>query len=124
MVENSRSYEGGAAHDASCWYLVFCKPRSEKVAVRNLARQGYSFYFPELRARLRVGPAWRDRIAPLFPRYLFVGVRAGQALAPVRSTLGVAGLVRFGGEFAQVPERVVEALRARADAATGLHRLA
>ena len=40
----------------------------------------------------------------------------------MRSTRGAVGLVRFGGQPAVVPEAVMEALRQREDAETGLHQ--
>ena len=51
---------------------------------------------------------------PLFPRYLFVGAPEGQAWAPVRSTVGVTSLVRFGGVYATVPPVLIETLLAAA----------
>ena len=41
----------------------------------------------------------------------------------MRSTLGVASVVRFGSRYTIVPDEVIDGLLARADAATGLHRL-
>ena len=48
----------------------------------------------------------------MFPRYLFLWAVPGQDdLRPVRSTRGVVGLVRFGGELRPVPESVITELR-------------
>ncbi len=64
---------------------------------------------------------WSDIVEPLFPRYLFLAPASErQSLAPVRSTLGVCDLVRFGGKPAAVPETVVEALRQREDPGAGI----
>ncbi len=104
------------------WYTVFCKPRGERTAEANLGNQGYAVYLPRLLTQRRRAGKWVKRIEPLFPRYLFLKPRdAGQSLAPVRSTLGVASLVRFGGQPAVVSDAVVEALRARQDPAGGVH---
>jgi transcriptional antiterminator RfaH len=68
---------------------------------------------------------WRESIAPLFPRYLFLQLDEGrEALGPVRSSVGVAGIVRFGASYAIVSERIMAELREREDPQTGLHRLA
>ena len=40
----------------------------------------------------------------------------------MRSTRGVVGLVRFGGQPAVVPDAVMDALRQREDAASGMHQ--
>jgi transcriptional antiterminator RfaH len=96
------------------WYTVFCKPHGEKTAETNLENQGYAVYLPRLLTSRRRAGKWVKRIEPLFPRYLFLRPRdARQSLAPVRSTLGVTSLVRFGGQPAVVPDVVVDALRAR-----------
>lgn len=107
------------------WYLIHTKPRGETLAESNLARQGYELYLPRLAQPVRSGGGkWRDRIAALFPRYLFLRLNEGeQALSPVRSTPGVANIVRFGSVFTIVPDQIIGGLRARADPATGLHRL-
>jgi transcriptional antiterminator RfaH len=44
-----------------------------------------------------------------------VGANDEQSWAPVRSTLGVASLVRFGGQVAEVPLKLIEGLRNAAD---------
>jgi transcriptional antiterminator RfaH len=124
MPEIPRTYERSHEPVEGDWFLVHCKPRSEKLALANLERQGYTHYFPEILTCVRTVRGWQERISPLFPRYLFVRVFTGhQALAPVRSTLGVTDVVRFGGRYARVPRRVIAALQARADALTGLHRV-
>lgn len=106
------------------WYLIQTKPSGESVAQLNLERQGYEIYVPRLARLVRRRGHECDQVVPLFPRYLFLHLDEGhQPLAPVRSTTGVASIVRFGFNHAIVPDHVVRDLRARADAVTGLHRL-
>jgi transcriptional antiterminator RfaH len=106
------------------WYLVRTKPNAEARAHAHLNRQTYSVYLPQLLQSVPWRGRWRDRIVPLFPGYLFLHLDEGrQPLAPVRSTLGVAGLVRFGESYAIVPDQIVGELRARADPESGMHRL-
>jgi transcriptional antiterminator RfaH len=106
------------------WYLIHTKPAREVLAEFNLKRQGYQVYYPRLLRPTRIRGRWVDRVASLFPRYLFLGLAVGhQAMGPVRSTVGVASIVRFGNDYAVVPDGVVENLRRRADPTTGLHRL-
>jgi transcriptional antiterminator RfaH len=65
-----------------------------------------------------------DRVEPLFPRYLFLQIDVEeQSLAPVRSTVGVTDIVRFGAEYAAVLDEIVQELMNRAEPETGLHRL-
>lgn len=108
------------------WHAVFCKPRGEETAEANLEKQGYVVYLPRLLNRFWRAGKRVQRIEPLFPRYLFLRQPdEGQSLAPVRSTLGVTGLVRFGGQPAVVSEELIEALRAREEPANGtrVHRV-
>ena len=102
------------------WYAVFCKPRGEYRAETNLRNQGYAVYLPRLLNCFWRSGKWAERIEPLFPRYLFLQQRnADQSLATVRSTLGVAGLVRFGEQLAVVPEAMIDALRAGEGSSSG-----
>jgi transcriptional antiterminator RfaH len=106
------------------WYLIHTKPTREVAAEVNLRRQGYEVYYPRLLRPTRVHGRWVDRVASLFPRYLFLRLAVGhQAMGPVRSTVGVANIVRFGYDYAVVPDAIVENLRMQADPETGLHRL-
>jgi transcriptional antiterminator RfaH len=106
------------------WYLIHTKPLSEALAQTNLERQAYEVYLPRATQSVRYNGHWRERIVALFPRYLFLRLAEGrQSLAPVRSTLGVASVVRFGSKYTIVPDEVIRKLMVRADAATGLHRL-
>ena len=72
------------------WYVVKSKPRAEREAASQLRAQQYRVVLPEL-----IQP--RKRWEALFPSYLFVQtVDDNQSIAPIRSTLGVSMLVRFG----------------------------
>jgi len=106
------------------WYLIHTKPLAEPAAKANLARQGYESYLPRLVEIVRRQNAYREQAGPLFPRYLFLRLDEGvQSLAPVRSTIGVATVVRFGSNYAVVPDRIIADLRAREDRISGLHTL-
>jgi transcriptional antiterminator RfaH len=114
----------GTERAGKCWYLVYSKPRQEKAAVENLLRQNYQVYFPQIRI-------WRTRrrnrqlvVEPLFPRYLFIHLDSqSDNWAPIRSTLGVTSLVRFGAEPARVPDELIAYLQSRQNA-EGLHEWA
>jgi transcriptional antiterminator RfaH len=105
-----------------CWYAVRCKPRQETVAEENLQRQDFRVYLPRIRIRQRRRGRWLDTVEVLFPRYIFIRINPlRRSTATVRSTRGVVGLVRFGGQPAVVPDAVMDALLQREDAASGLH---
>ncbi|MEO5342425.1 MAG: transcription/translation regulatory transformer protein RfaH [Gammaproteobacteria bacterium SHHR-1] len=98
------------------WYLIHSKPRQEFRALENLQAQGFHCYLPQLRVeRLRRKRLqWFDE--PLFPRYLFIrlgGDDTPQDWSPIRSTLGVSRLVRFGDEPARVDDALIAFLQQR-----------
>ena len=94
------------------WYAVHARPRQEAVAELNLERQGYHTYLPKILLRKRRRDKWTRVVEPLFPRYLFIRVDPKQqSLAPVRSTLGVAALVRFGHLLRPVPDEIIACLK-------------
>lgn len=98
------------------WYLVYTKPRQESVARTNLARQGYETYLPMMRQTRRQRGRRRTLISPMFPRYLFVHLdRTTDDWGPIRSTLGVVSVVRFGQLPAEAPDDLVTLLRSRED---------
>ena len=106
------------------WYVIRSKPRGESTAQTHLERQGFRVYFPRILQPTRVRGRWLDRIEPLFPRYLFLQIDVEeQSLAPVRSTVGVTDIVRFGAQYATVLDEIVQELMNRAEPETGLHRL-
>jgi transcriptional antiterminator RfaH len=106
------------------WYLIYTKPSSEALALRNLARQAYDAYLPRVVHTVRRAGRCQERVGALFPRYLFLRLNEGeQPLGPVASTVGVAGVVRCGPRYTVVPDQVIRDLQARADPVTGLHRL-
>lgn len=101
---------------ALAWYVVHTKPRQEHIALDNLQRQGYACYLPYIRVeRVRRRQAMTVR-EPMFPRYLFIQLDSseqGKSWSPIRSTLGVTGLVRFGARAAKVDDALIALLRQR-----------
>lgn len=90
------------------WHVVQSKPKAEREACEQLRRQGFVVALPEL-----IRP--RKRWEALFPRYMFLQPGSSeQSIAPVRSTLGVSQLVRFGNKPATVANDVVAASLAMA----------
>jgi len=93
------------------WYAVNTKARQEFAAREHLERQAYRTHLPLVSAARRQRGRWQSRTEPLFPGYLFVELdMQSQNTAPIRSTRGVVGLVRFGNRLPRVPGGLVEAL--------------
>ncbi len=96
------------------WYCVQTKPRAELRAREHLERQDFECFLPRIQRHAPRTPVRGSRtlIEPLFPRYLFLRAdSAAQSLAPIRSTCGVLGLVRFANQPALVPDDIVARLR-------------
>ena len=99
-------------NQARSWYLVVTKPQSEFKAQENLLRQGYEIYLPLVQNSRRRNGKHIKRTEAFFPRYLFISLdKENDNWAPIRSTIGVAGMVRFGGMPAEVPEALVTNLK-------------
>ena len=98
------------------WYLVQIKPQSYRIAERNLERQGFQTFCPQISKTGPKNGRFVTRAAPLFPGYLFVFFELPSA-APrkINATLGVARLVSLAGRPAEVPEAIIDGLRARCD---------
>jgi len=91
--------------DMQNWYLIKTKSRQEDVAIKNLENQEYSTYCPTVKIK--------KKHVVLFPGYLFIHLdKKKENWSPIRSTKGVVNFVRFGLNFAQVPDTVIEFLKA------------
>ena len=96
------------------WYAVATRPRQESVARQHLHRQNYKVLLPEMRLRKRRQNKWVWLVEPLFPGYVFVQLAFGDVdTAPIRSTRGCRGLVRFGEHCPPLPPALVDELISR-----------
>jgi transcription antitermination factor NusG len=88
------------------WIVARTKPGREAWAAENVARQGYTYYFPRILAQ-------RKRLAraePLFHCYLFV--QTSGAWKFLLSTFGVSGVVIFGETPSYLPQTEIDKFRA------------
>ena len=94
------------------WYLIVTKPQSEFKAQENLSRQGYEIYLPLIQTSRRRNGKNVKRTEAFFPRYLFISLdEETDNWSPIRSTIGVAGMVRFGGMPAVLPDNLIVNLK-------------
>ena len=104
----------GTGMDNQAWYLVYTKPQKEQLACQQLERQGYSVFLPMTRVTKRVRGKRQHSLEPFFSRYLFISLNQNtDNWSPIRSTIGVSGMVRFGGVAARVPDDIVNFLQER-----------
>jgi len=93
------------------WYAVHCKPSQDARAELNLRNQSYEIFRPMVRLRRQRRGKLRDVRESMFPRYLFIRLDdLHENWSPIRSTFGVAGLVRWGEQVPTVPTSVIARL--------------
>lgn len=94
------------------WFLAYTKPRLESVAQFNLAQQGFQVYLPLYKKFRKTEQGPVAFFEPMFPRYILLRPsKPEQSISVVRSTKGVANLVRFGFEPAVLHDDLVQRIR-------------
>jgi transcriptional antiterminator RfaH len=98
------------------WYLIHCKPNSEKIAFYNLKNQDFFAFLPMQKRTLRKNAAFQTKLHPLFPGYIFVAQNptAGH-WRKINNTRGVARMVCFASEPNPVPLIIMDQIFARCD---------
>lgn len=100
----------------SDWYLLVTKPHKDAHAEEQLNNQGYTTYRPLVNHKKKVRGKIKAVEGSLFPRYIFIKLEKGiDDWSSIRSTRGVLNLVRFGANFAKVPEALIQALQDNED---------
>lgn len=115
---------GAAAHQPTAcsslaWYAIHTKPRQEARALSNLMQQGYQCFLPMITLEKLARGKLHLVEEPLFPRYLFICLdqgRHGHNWAPIRSTMGVSGMVSFGSSPAKISPDLITALMQQQEA--------
>tara|TARA_B110000971_G_scaffold148716_1_gene152038 strand:- start:56 stop:544 length:489 start_codon:yes stop_codon:yes gene_type:complete len=94
------------------WYVIYTKSRKEKIALQNLNAQGYDAHLPLIKLEKIIRNKKAIAEEPLFPRYLFIRLdeQASQDWSPIRSTIGVSQMVKFGNLLAQLSDEVMQML--------------
>lgn len=99
------------------WYVVRTKTGGEERSTWHLKNQGFEAYLPRYRKQVRHARKTEMALRPLFPGYVFVRLDIGrQRWRAINGTFGVIGIVQFGDTPQAIPERMVQAIRAREDA--------
>ena len=107
----------GALSEGGRWYAVHTLPFAEARAEDQLRRQGFRTFQPKRRKTVRHARKLHTAAAPFFPRYLFIVLDLTRdQWRSVNGTFGVSRLVMRGEQPHPVPQGVVEALIAAADA--------
>jgi transcriptional antiterminator RfaH len=106
-----------------CWYVAFTQASAELRAAKHLDNQGFPTYIPRFLKKRRSARKIEQVIAPLFPRYIFVGIDlASQRWRSINGTVGISHLVCQGDKPTAVSADILSAI-ARQEGEDGLVRL-
>jgi len=87
------------------WYLIKTKSRQEDIAILNLENQNFHVYCPYALIN--------KKNIVLFPGYIFIQLdKNNQNWLPIHSTKGVLHFVRFGLNYAKIPDNIIEFIKA------------
>jgi transcriptional antiterminator RfaH len=94
------------------WFVVHTQPLKESVAYQNLMEQDFEVYLPRFKKTRRHARKVDEVLAPLFPRYLFVGMDLeAHGWRSVQGTRGVSYLLTMNGRPALIPWRLIQDLK-------------
>jgi len=92
------------------WYAVYTKPKSEDAVAGSLENAGIEVFNPRLKQKKYMQGAYRNKISPLFPCYVFVKFEPETTSHMIKYTLGVKRVV--GGDFPwPVSDEVIDLIR-------------
>jgi transcriptional antiterminator RfaH len=97
------------------WCVVYTQALKEAIAAQNLLEQGFEVYLPRFKKLRRHARKVEEVLAPLFPRYVFVGMDRDVAQwRSINGTRGVSHLLMTDDRHpASVPTAVIESLKAQ-----------
>ena len=108
------------------WHIIYTKAREEFRALENLQAQGFDVFLPTCKAQKKLQGKIKIATEPLFSRYLFIRLSdISSNWFPIRSTRGVASLLRFGisTDPVVIPDPIIDFLRRRCVLEEPLHEL-
>ncbi len=105
---------GDAAGEPDAWVVAYTNPRREEEVRAAVERRALAAYIPAMTVTRRRADVRR----PVFPRYVFIGLRAAQGTGGLAGTPGLFGLVRCDGAPVRIAPALIRGLRA--DEAAGV----
>ena len=83
--------------DQMGWYVAYTQPKSEKLTVDNLDRQGFETYCPQYKSFKKTPAGALCIFEVMFPRYVFFQPTDERlSISVARSTRGVSFVLSFG----------------------------
>ncbi len=97
------------------WYVAYTQSSKEVVAYQNLIEQGFDAYLPRFKKIRRHARRVDEVLAPLFPRYIFVGMNLdNEQWRSVNGTRGVSHVLCTGENSPTcIPARIINAFKSQ-----------
>lgn len=96
------------------WFVVHTQPCKENMAAQHLSEQGFDVYLPRFKKIRRHARKVEEILAPLFPRYLFIGIDlAVDRWRSINGTRGVAYLLTQDNRPSLVPSDIIDDLKSQ-----------
>lgn len=94
------------------WYAVYTKPKREDAVAGSLENAGIEVFNPRLKQKKYMQGAYRNKISPLFPCYVFVKFEPETTAHMIKYTRGVRRIV--GGDLPwPVSDEIIDMIRAQ-----------
>jgi transcriptional antiterminator RfaH len=94
------------------WFVVHTQACKESIAQKHLAEQGFDTYVPRFKKMRRHARRVEEILAPLFPRYIFVGFDPEvDHWRSIQSTQGVSYLLIMNNRPIIVPSAIIQGLK-------------
>lgn len=96
------------------WFVVHTQPSKESIAQKHLMEQGFDVYLPRFKKTRRHARKVEEVMAPLFPRYVFVGIDLEEdQWRSVQGTRGVSYILLADNQPATVPYEIIQSLKSQ-----------
>ena len=110
------NHEPPETFEGLTWFVVITSPKGERKAQLGLRRAGYQTYLPQTKRWVVHARKKEERATPLFPRYLFLGLRSDQDFWKMQGVDGAEGVVRFDGAAVRVSGSLLARILEREEA--------
>ncbi len=91
------------------WLTIKIKSRQEKRAKKNLEKQGFSCFFPNISTQETGKKIISTKL--MFPGYGFVNLKSNQSLISINSTFGVSEVIHFGSYYPVLQSNVINSFK-------------
>jgi len=99
------------------WYGARTKLKHEHIAAANLCKHlDLEVFFPRIRLEKVTRRGLVRVVEPLFPCYIFVRCIIEDRINEIQHTSGISNIVHFGSKIPEVPDLIIQELRACFDA--------